>query len=333
MPPRERKYNFTTEDEGGGEDDDKPDRPLLLSRSSSLTNDTTDEPTTRRKKPLVYDFVVFFLASLYITSYIEANAAAHQEAVPINDMGFEFTAPLYDTLRNNRGLNDALAFVNSFALFLPLVYSFYVTTFVGDYTLIFRIIFAQLLRSCCGWFTVLPISQQYLASNYDYPDIIHCMFQECSGEPQVMPFISFFSGHVVNMVICGNDLHLRGWRGTGLLAHVLNVFQIVRMLATRGHYTIDIIMGYIVAVYFSNGAAELGRSYSQGTRLFELLPNTVSNIFDMVTGISQVRASSSGARQDGTQQGRQDEQTETTPPKVIYEQSPSLAYSSSSSTN
>jgi len=29
--------------------------------------------------------------------------------------------------------------------------------------------------------------------------------------------------------------------------HVINVFQIVRLLATRGHYSIDLIIGWVVA--------------------------------------------------------------------------------------
>ena len=41
--------------------------------------------------------------------------------------------------------------------------------------------------------------------------------------------------------------------------HVLNIYQIVRLLATRGHYSIDIIIGYFYFTFDENKVKKKGR--------------------------------------------------------------------------
>lgn len=60
-------------------------------------------------------------------------------------------------------------------------------------------------------------------------------------------------------------MYLNGLHKLGVAAHVLNVLQIVRLLASRGHYSIDIMVGWIVAIYVSNPAEKLGRWYSRAS--------------------------------------------------------------------
>ena len=190
----------------------------------------------------------------------------------------------------HREWNNALAFLNSVAILLPALYVTYVTVWVGDYSLVFRVIFTQLLRSFCGWFTYLPPDPQYLASSYDFPDLVECLWRDCSGEPQVLPFVSFFSGHVCTLVLAGNHLWLSNRTRLAVLVHTLNALQIVRLLATRGHYSIDMIIGWYMAVHVSNSAGRLGRYYSRGTPMHELfLPNNAREAFESVTGVSEAR--------------------------------------------
>ena len=80
------------------------------------------------------------------------------------------------------------------------------------------------------------------------------------------PFVSFFSGHVANTVMTANFMYLkRDKRNWGKFLHLLNLFQVVRLLATRGHYSIDIIVGWLVAVYVSNPAERLGTYFSKAS--------------------------------------------------------------------
>merc|ERR1712107_150016 len=55
---------------------------------------------------------------------------------------------------------------------------------------------------------------------------------------------------------------LKHW---GIFLHLVNIFQILRLLATRGHYSIDILVGWLVAVYVSNPAERVGRWYSRAS--------------------------------------------------------------------
>ena len=48
----------------------------------------------------------------------------------------------------------------------------------------------------------------------------------------------------------------------GILFHVLNCLQVYRLLATRGHYSIDIIVGFVVAIHVTNPAERLGLYFS-----------------------------------------------------------------------
>ena len=90
---------------------------------------------------------------------------------------------------------------------------------------------------------------------------------------EVPPFVSFFSGHVANTVMVANYLYLRGYQKWGKVLHVLNVLQVIRLLATRGHYSIDIIVGWIVAVYVTNPAERLGSYFSRASRVDLMAPS------------------------------------------------------------
>lgn len=253
-------------------------------------------------------FLVLGAVALQLIGYVETNAydaslrvgnwgggddscgAPEGGANPVGvvDTGFVLTARLYAWLARNRFWNDVAAGVNSLALVVPSVYAAYTMLWVGDFSLVFRILSAQLLRSFCGWFTYLPPDPEYLMSYYDFPDVFQCLVKDCSGDPAeepVLPFVSFFSGHVATIVICANHMYMYGHKEMAVLLHVMNVFQIVRLLATRGHYSIDIIIGWCVAVYVGRGAGRLGRQYGRGVSFQKFLPETPTEAFEAVTGI------------------------------------------------
>ena len=71
-----------------------------------------------------------------------------------------------------------------------------------------------------------------------------------------------------------------------MACHVLNALQIVRLLATRGHYSIDIIIGWYVAIYVSRSAGRLGRYYSKGIPMRDLGPKNRREAFEAFTGLT-----------------------------------------------
>jgi len=198
-------------------------------------------------------FVVLASVAAHYISYVELHASEAEvrggTASPngIIDTGFIVTIKLHEFLKENRNWNDILAAINSIALFIPGIYTAYVTLWRGDYDLAFRYLSCHILRSFCGWFTYLPPDPSYLPSNYDFPDIMQCIFvKDCSQaeEPEVLPFVSFFSGHVSTLVTTANHAYVHGFKKLGLFLHIMNVLQIVRLLATRGHYSIDMIIAW-----------------------------------------------------------------------------------------
>lgn len=249
-------------------------------------------------------FVIAGGIALRIISYVETHAADYNgkqdtsnSSQGIMDAGYVLTSPLYEILKGNRQLNDFLALLNTIMLVIPSIYTLRVTFWDGDYTLSFRLIATQLFRSFCGWFTFLPPDPSFLMSIYDYPEIFQCMFQmeHCIEQQQsatFLPFVSFFSGHVASTVIVANHMYALSFNKAALGLHVLNVFQILRLLATRGHYSIDIIIGWVVAIYVSNPADRLGLFYSRGVLWQEIAPKDHIDAFETIVGIRKNRGSS-----------------------------------------
>ena len=133
------------------------------------------------------------------TSKTTHTPTSNKQTKGILDAGFILTTPLHSYLASHRHINDLLAGLNSILLTLPLAYVVYVTIWLGDFRLSFRLIATHLFRTLCGWFTYLPLDPQFLSSLYDFPEIFLCLFQECSVHNNVN-FLTFFSGHVATLV-------------------------------------------------------------------------------------------------------------------------------------
>ena len=272
--------------------------------SRRLTPSALPSMYPRTAKALWRDFIFVVLGcvAISIVAYVETHAPDAEKRVSrtgrsvttnpygIVDTGYILTEPLYEWLREHRDWNDFFAALNSSLLVIPTLYLLYITGWKGDYSLSFRVISVQLLRSFCGWFTYLPPDPSYLNSYFDFPDFAHCFFRECRGQiPEAMPFVSFFSGHVASTALVGNHMWLSGRYKFAIGIHILNGLQILRLLATRGHYSIDIIIGWFVAVYVSNPAGKLGEYYSRGASVQDIMPRTPQEAFETVTGITHTR--------------------------------------------
>ena len=241
----------------------------------------------------------------------------------IVDSGFQITTPLHTYFKSSPLANDVWALVNTMGLVAMLWYPVKTIFWDADYTLAFRMVSCQLFRAFCATFTFLPPSDEFLPSYYDFPEALYCLQgADCSNSalsawwegrfytkvhasgPPEMPFVTFFSGHVAMAVIAANHMYLRGYVKWAIAIHVINVFQIIRLLATRGHYSIDLIMGWIVAVYVTNPAERLGRHYSRwqgSTEISEQLKNMSSvesktNLKYLLEELSGVRDIQLGTR-------------------------------------
>lgn len=125
----------------------------------------------------------------------------------------------------------------------------------------------------------------------DFPEIFLCLFQECSQQstgqqdlPSSIPFVTFFSGHIATLVIIANHLYMRKYVFLSVCLHSFNWLQAIRLLATRGHYSIDLIIVYVVAVFVSSPAARLGLYYSHD--IAPALPQNIIENFDVLVGVN-----------------------------------------------
>ena len=124
-------------------------------------------------------------------------------------------------------------------------------------------------------------------SYYDFPEVFLCLFHhDCrtvSGIPSTVPFVTFFSGHIATILIIANHLYTRRYKRLSILLHAFNWFQAIRLLATRGHYSIDLIIGYVVAVFVSSPADRLGWYFSRSVS--PALPQNAMETFEILIGV------------------------------------------------
>lgn len=69
-------------------------------------------------------------------------------------------------------------------------------------------------------------------------------------------FFLFFSGHVAGSVIASLDMRrMQRWE-LAWIFDTLNVLQAIRLLGTRGHYTIDLAVGVGAGILFDSLAGK-----------------------------------------------------------------------------
>ena len=91
------------------------------------------------------------------------------------------------------------------------------------------------LRCFSGVLTRLPVSPDYSESAADFPSAVHTSF------------FFFYSGHACLTIQVMFLLWEHGHKNQVLFVHVPSyLWQSVRLLATRGHYSIDLVYGFYV---------------------------------------------------------------------------------------
>ncbi|CAF1307836.1 unnamed protein product, partial [Rotaria sp. Silwood1] len=168
------------------------------------------------------------------------------------DIGFELTQPLHDILGSNMFVHHCLAFLNTLGMYILMIYTVIgIGYWQGKPGLIVVEICIFIVRLICGWLTQLPYSTEYLASQHDFPDCLTNLFRstvsdELSSRRQHANFFFFYSGHAALVSLLAVHFYRIGHLHYSFACHIFNFLQILRLLATRGHYTIDLITGIMV---------------------------------------------------------------------------------------
>ncbi|XP_009803404.1 phosphatidylcholine:diacylglycerol cholinephosphotransferase 1-like [Nicotiana sylvestris] len=203
-----------------------------------------------------------FAASLLFFMGVEYTLRMIQSSSPPFDLGFIATRPLHRFLASRPTLNSVLAGLNTVFVGMQMVYIVWTFLIEGRPRATISALFMFTCRGILGYATQLPLPEDFLGSGVDFP----------VGN---VSFFLFYSGHVAASVIASLDMkRMQRWK-LAYLFDTLNVLQMIRLLSTRGHYTIDLAVGIGAGILFDSLAGKYEES-----RKKELLagsPNGTSN--------------------------------------------------------
>ncbi|WOL09235.1 phosphatidylcholine:diacylglycerol cholinephosphotransferase 1-like [Canna indica] len=179
-----------------------------------------------RRHPLPCAFLLallFFMGVEYTIPMVASTA-------PPLDFGFIVTKPLNKALAASSALNTVLAVLNTVFVAMQTTYILWTFAVEGRPRPTIATLFMFTCRGILGCSTQLPLPQDFVGSGADFP----------VGN---VSFFLFFSGHVAGAVIASLDMRRMSRYKMAWGFDVLNLLQCVRLLASRGHYTIDLAVG------------------------------------------------------------------------------------------
>ena len=171
---------------------------------------------------------------LYLVTTFELNLPMEGNIV---DVGWQLTRPLYSFLRRNPVFRDNLVLYNTIVWGSCLIYINYLYFIYHNTLLMDKCMNLYLLRALTGYMTRLPVSQEMLTSRNDVP-------------PSEQNFFFFFSGHTFIMYLVVRELYADQYVYWGHFMAANLLVQTLRLLAMRGHYSIDIIMAFVLCHCF-----------------------------------------------------------------------------------
>lgn len=180
--------------------------------------------------------LLFFMAVEYTLRMVPSSS-------PPFDLGFVVTRRLHGLLSSWPELNTSLAGLNTVFVGMQTVYILWTWLVEGRPRATISALFMFTCRGILGFSTQLPLPEEFLGSGADFP----------VGN---VSFFLFFSGHVAGSLIASLDMRrMQRWE-LARAFDLLNVLQVIRLLGTRGHYTIDLAAGVGAGVLFDSLAGK-----------------------------------------------------------------------------
>ncbi|KAJ8755953.1 hypothetical protein K2173_024498 [Erythroxylum novogranatense] len=190
--------------------------------------------------------LLLFMAVEYTLRMIPANSQPF-------DLGFIATRDLHRLLSSSPELNSWLAGLNTVFVAMQAVYILWAWLVEGRPRATISTLFMFTCRGILGCSTQLPVPEEFVGSGVDFP----------VGN---VSFFLFFSGHVAGAVIASLDMRRKQRWELAWTFDLLNVLQAIRLLGTRGHYTIDLAAGAGAGLIFDS----LGGKYEESKKNKEL---------------------------------------------------------------
>lgn len=156
----------------------------------------------------------------------------------VYDVGHESLSPFLTLMNSNKYVNEVVAALNSMLVLGGTVYGTYIMAAKADCTVLVKCCWCGFIRMLTGVLTRLPVPSGYVSVSGDFPP----ENENCKG------FIFCPSGHVIGMFMLSLHMRRRGEVAGANFIDVMNVLQTVRLIALRGHYTVDVIMAIIIVM-------------------------------------------------------------------------------------
>ncbi|XP_009602062.1 phosphatidylcholine:diacylglycerol cholinephosphotransferase 1-like [Nicotiana tomentosiformis] len=203
-----------------------------------------------------------FASSLLFFMGVEYTLRMIPSSSPPFDLGFIATRPLHRFLASKPTLNSVLAGLNTVFVGMQMVYIIWSFLIEGRPRATISALFMFTCRGILGYSTQLPLPEDFLGSGADFP----------VGN---VSFFLFYSGHVAASMIASLDMkRMQRWT-LAYLFDTLNVLQVIRLLSTRGHYTIDLAVGVGAGILFDSLAGKYEESKKK--ELISGSPNGTTN--------------------------------------------------------
>lgn len=157
------------------------------------------------------------------------------------DYSFYYTNDINIYLRENQTIKNCLIIASSFFIDgVVIMASYYWLYKTKSFRFIISLLVFFLIRYLTQSIFLLKYPDGYL---WDYP-----------GFPSLsVSYLKtndfFFSGHVGVSAICAFEFKAINFRNLFYVSLLCSLFQAITMIVTRGHYSIDIIFGFIIAHY------------------------------------------------------------------------------------
>ncbi|KAK9102029.1 hypothetical protein Sjap_019283 [Stephania japonica] len=191
--------------------------------------------------PCIFAMTLLFFMGVEYTLFMVPSSS------PPFDLGFIATEPLHRLLSAWPALNTLLAALNTVFVGMQTSYILWTWLVEGRPRATISALFMFTCRGILGYSTQLPLPQGFLGSGVDFP----------VGN---VSFFLFFSGHVAGSVIASLDMRRVKRLEMAWLFDSLNALQMVRLLGTRGHYTIDLAVGVGAGMLFDSLAGKYEES-------------------------------------------------------------------------
>ena len=215
-----------------------PNNPLIIFKS--LSNLDKNKITK-----LSLSFIIILFFSIFNNLIIISNPTPHniRGKICYEDIIHQLSKPINKLFLNNYFFRKTLGICGS--LFLDLLYLlsiFIWAIYAIDWKLIISIIF---------FFIIRRIIQEIIRMTK--PDFL---FFPYPGLPSILTNYSpasdyFFSGHCGMPIILAVELKWLNCKGFTFCCIFVSLFEMFYMVSCRGHYSIDIIVGILIAHYIT----------------------------------------------------------------------------------